>query len=428
MRTVVSITMTQGFLGKLLERRQGFPSRTGLAGYHANSHSYGKCRHGQTQRVAACGAHSQIGFKKPAATPSSGGKALKSRGKAGVTSSIATGRMLRDGRAKLPFVSSKKKMVRRWPHAAASGARGRMGLNVAGKNGSKESSSRVRRRATSAPISGTLSSKDADICAGLAQETDAQHSRRHPPHNLRTWASACARCAYQLWLRKGVRAPWLTWLQPKPPFMQGAWGLGCTFCAAGKHSQAVQQRRRIAMNCNKEKGVCKQAVTRAAKWSRYVVKCLLSPKQVTWNIEQHAGTDGHRLAMEVFHGAAFHLSHGTLVSKGDSGISFSQPAEEKAAMSAEKADMACPEPTPEKSSVVTGMPALDPFRGRVPQVKDWLDVWADSTSAVSFQGCSISGLRFMPPTMTVPQSPCFEPLSARIILPKVCVCAGELCV
>ena len=117
------------------------------------------------------------------------------------------------------------------------------------------------------------------------------------------------------------------------------------------------------------------------------MKRMFTCRQFSWNIHQHAGTDGHRLAMGVFEGVASHLSQGALLPNYDSRIiTDPKPCAEIIAKTSVTANLKAQPRVLEKSLVVTGMPALDLFRGRVPQVKDWLDVWADSSSAISFQG------------------------------------------
>ena len=373
--------MTSGFVDRLLARRQALHSRRGLGGPRTLSKKWG-----QTEPRAACGARSKMRFRKPAAAPSARGKTLKSLGKAGVNSSIATGRVLGDVRAKPTFGSANAQMVKKGQHGAASGARRWMRRrgHVEGNDCSKSLMRGLQRRVAPAAISDHLSAKDADLCAGHVQETDVEHSRRHPPQHLRRWASTCARCAHQLWLSKRVRPP--QWLQPKPKFMGGAWGIGCTYCAAGRLSEAVQQRRKCTMSWNRQNGVCKQAVPRASKWSQYGMKRMFTSRQFSWHIHQHAGTDGHRLAMGVFQGVASHLSQGALLPNCDSRITDPKPYAEIIANTSVTANLNAQPRVPEKSLVVSGMPALDLFRGRVPQIKDWLDVWADSSSAISFQG------------------------------------------
>lgn len=116
------------------------------------------------------------------------------------------------------------------------------------------------------------------------------------------------------------------------------------------------------------------------------MKRLLTCRKISFQIQQHAGTDGHRLAMEVFLGVASHLSQGALLPNYDPRITDPKPYAKIIANTSVTANLNAQPRVLEKSLVVTGMPALDLFRGRVPQVKDWLDVWADSSSAISFQG------------------------------------------
>ena len=386
--------MANGFVDRLLARRQALPSRNGLGSPHTLSN---KCR--QTQPTAACGARSTMRFRKPTAARSARGKTLESLGKAGANSSIATGRVLGDVRtAPTCGSSSNMHLVKKRQHGAASGARQHKAASGAHRcMRRKKMTGRWQRPVAPAAISVHLSAKDADLCAGEARETDAEHSRRHPPQHLCRWASTCARCAYQLWLRKRVRPP--QWLQPKPKFMGGAWGLGCTYCAAGTLSKEVQQTRECIFRRNKENGFCKQAVSRASKWSRYDMKRIMTSKQFSWRIIQHAGTDGHRMAMGVFQGVTSHLAaSGALLSKYDSRITDPKPHAEIIADTSVTANWKAQPQVLEKSLDVTGMPALDLFRGRVPQVKDWLDVWADSSSAISVQGCQYHyQFRCLPP-------------------------------
>ena len=391
---VSAIAMAICFVDRLLARRQSLPSCNGSGGPHTLAK---KCR--RTQPTAACGARSKMGFRKPAAARSAKGKTLKSWGKVGASSSIAKGRVLGDVRTKPTYGSSKMQMVKKKQHVAASGAHRWMNRreHVEGNDCSKKLMGGLQRPVAPAAISGHLSEKDADLRAGDAQETDAEHSRRHPPQHLCRWASTCARCAYQLWLRKRACPP--QWLRPKPKFMGGAWGLGCTYCAAGRYSEAVQQRRQCTLRWNKQNRFCKQAVPRASKWSQYGVKRLLTCKRFTWFINQHASTDGHRMAVGVFHGPAFHLAaSGAGFSNYASRTTDTQPHAEIIANTSVTANLKAHPQVLEKSLDVTGMPALDLFRGRVPQVKDWLDVWADSSSAISVQGCQYHyQFRCLPP-------------------------------
>jgi hypothetical protein len=362
--------MPNVFLNKQFDKR----ARARLVGARGGM----KLRCGPDRRTAACGAYVQQRSNKKISIASSRGKARKNGGIIGTTSSTATGRVLRERRAKLPSTPSGRKRLQK----AACGAHGRLthSRHVVGNTGQQKQ----RKLHSALPHSKRLTTEDKGRSAGQAQETDYQHSRRHLPQDLRRWASTCPRCAYLTWMRKGGPNP--AWLCTKPSFMQGSWGLGCTYCAAGRVSREVERRRRGVMVWNRNNGFSKQAVPRAAKWSRYEVTHILTARSFAWHLQQHEGTDGHRQAMEVFHGAAFHL---TASSGGCTDVCALRLPNE-----ATKTSGAAMAKTSRESSVAVGEtieavavnPAVDLFRGRVPQVKNWLDVWADSASAVSSEG------------------------------------------
>ena len=110
-----------------------------------------------------------------------------------------------------------------------------------------------------------------DFLAGLvgtAQESDLMHATRHPPEKIRSWANSCPRCAFILWCREHTCPKWMV---PKPRFESGAWGLGCTWCNAGRQSDAVSKRRRFLSDFNRKAGLCKQAICRTSTWCNYNV-------------------------------------------------------------------------------------------------------------------------------------------------------------
>ena len=125
---------------------------------------------------------------------------------------------------------------------------------------------------------------DSLAMVGTAQETDSAHAERHPVSNREKWAKVCRRCCFLKW-KKGKRCS--HWLSPKPNFMKGAWGLGCTYCAAARLSAQVQDRRALHMKLNKKAGRCKQAISRAGVWSTYEWRASLTPKTITLLVDQH---------------------------------------------------------------------------------------------------------------------------------------------
>lgn len=260
---------------------------------------------------------------------------------------------------------------------------------------------------------------DAELTVGLAQETDAMHAERHPLCEIDRWATKCARCFFIKWKRTNQTPPWLN---PKPRFLVGAWGLGCIWCAASKHSTTVQARRVEHMRQNKAQGRCQQAVSRASTWGAYSQRALGSTKSIFMAIYQHQSTDLHRLSERCFHLPAAHfeglidprghLTHrtahshdlpsvGQIRSTSHSGDSCLPDRHEMmpstvrdtlVASSSQRRQPSCPSSPslPDEASAPAGCIAVgsstDPFRGRVPQIPEWVDIWASTTSSLSIWG------------------------------------------
>lgn len=254
---------------------------------------------------------------------------------------------------------------------------------------------------------------DVGLMVGSAQEYDAVHAERHPKAQIDRWAKICARCAFTKWKRTH-QAP--HWLMPKPMFMCGAWGLGCIWCAASRHSATVQARRREHMRQNTATGRCKQAVSRASTWSAYSQRNWGSEKALLLAVHQHQITDLHRMSDICFHSAASHSdalndprghsmqrtahSHDlqdnceTPHSRGGGKESLTmQPAALASSEGgSQRRGHTCYSSSDRQettfvstSSSVLGS-TTDHFRGRVPQIQEWIDNWASSTSAVSIWG------------------------------------------
>ena len=217
-------------------------------------------------------------------------------------------------------------------------------------------------------------------------------------------------------------------------FMHGAWGLGCLWCAASKDSPAVQRMRRAHSQQNKAAGRCKQAISRASIWSSYGINTICTPRDLHKQIEQHEATDLHHISQHCFSSSQCHLDYATM--KDPRGQAMHRTAHSRdselcaqpvarcgqpcdapgAACGAQAAATAPYQPKAEpvvgciqevdighvassehpmchsesvamqKSEEVTLGSVADPFRGRVPQVQQWIDCWADTTSSVSNLG------------------------------------------
>ena len=192
------------------------------------------------------------------------------------------------------------------------------------------------------------------------------------------------------------------WMKPKPSFMSGAWGLGCTWCAAAKHSGLVQDWRRKHMEENLAAGRCKQAISRASVWSRYEIRSLREGKSFKNAVALHRGTDLHRLSQKVFFSPGGHLAS----PQDPRGQAAHRTAQDSQPLS-EKSDVCDVQPvanpdtqgpqnvyesdvqpvaTLSTAALSTVGSASDMFRGKVPQCQDWLDCWADNICSVSTQG------------------------------------------
>ena len=153
---------------------------------------------------------------------------------------------------------------------------------------------------------------------------------------------------------------------------------------------------------NGKDGRCKQAISRAGKWSRYEQRNLLTCKEFHAQSRQHACSDLHRLSEALFFNAipgavcdkdprdgdssraariADDNAASPSVPNASSSISGVEPGTNKGPQSSADLQM-CPPVATLAVASNTGS-VCDPFRGGVPQIRDWLDVWAESISAIS---------------------------------------------
>ena len=234
---------------------------------------------------------------------------------------------------------------------------------------------------------------------GSAQESDIIHAKRHPLAQVEKWAKDCARCAFILWKQNRKARSQCDWIAAKPPFMGGAWGLGCTWCAAAKTSPVVQQCRRMHMQANKAAGRAKQAISRSSAWSCYEQRQLWSARTLNERIAEHETGDLHRLSQKIFFSPHGHLQN-FLHPRGHAALRIARGTYSLSLLpgtlaTAKDAGGAQPVANPVQSRLVAASAqpfatrvgsASDPFRGWVPQCQDWVDVWVDTTSVISMQG------------------------------------------
>jgi hypothetical protein len=190
---------------------------------------------------------------------------------------------------------------RRWSTATARGCLG----NAQALHWKQWSSRRVRWRgnqrrpmqnmpaalvaATSAPAKA-----DMDLLVGSVYETDAQHRARHAGFRLN-----CVRCVEITWRAHIGRI--VSWASARPAHLGGSWRMGCRICVAGRKNPVVLARRAAHMAMNKKQGVCKQAISRASRWAffQFIKPSADSFSVLSCALKLHAGTDFHRLSMNV---------------------------------------------------------------------------------------------------------------------------------
>ena len=157
--------------------------------------------------------------------------------------------------------------------------------------------------------------------------------------------------------------------------------MGCRICVAGRKNPVVLARRAAHMAMNKKQGVCKQAISRASRWAffQFITPSADSFSVLGCALKLHAGTDFHRLSMDV-------LVHGTQSPHSSRLLAPVQPAAPRAGQpAAPRAGQPAAPSNIDSLDAVAGY-IHDPFRSKgVPQRQEWIDVWADCTSYISIR-------------------------------------------
>ena len=130
-----------------------------------------------------------------------------------------------------------------------------------------------------------------------------------------------------------------SWLVERPTLLGGVWGLGCCVCAgnlASQHALTPSERGK------------KKAPISNTKWGRYEARTLRHRFSAS-TLHLHASSVVHRRALRSLSQPDAHLG---LAARIDD---------------------------------VSAAPAADVWRGRVPQLEDWIDAWAECCAPVSFR-------------------------------------------
>ena len=218
----------------------------------------------------------------------------------------------------------------------------------------------------------------------------------------------CQRCCF-VKLKKqrklcASKKPIPEWLATKPSFMRGAWGLGCIYCAAGRQSPSVQEIRRKHIDTNKFAGRCKQAISRHCSFCRCECRGFTNCTMLMKRVENHAFSDMHRLCSRVMDSGQCNLDYlpdprrandlsdaraidVPLVAHG--GKQKQNHVRQPPTIRGDSEAKFYFERNISATSLVNDVTQSkvgsgdDPFRGKVPQCRDWRIVWADYTSMMS---------------------------------------------
>ena len=225
---------------------------------------------------------------------------------------------------------------------------------------------------------------------GDVRETDCEHRRRHPAG--RGWEKSCPRCDHMAnhtaWERMArccgptarlVARGETSWLCPKPAYLGGAWGLGCCLCAAARQSKRVQQARAKDWKENKKNGLDHRRMSRMrTKWARYEHRHV--PGNVAHVLDAHSNSKCHKLACQALCSPDSHIALAPVLEPDRAEAACSAEAE-TAARSAETTAACSALPTARGANLIA---TVDLFKGRVPQVQEWLEAWAECSSSVSY--------------------------------------------
>ena len=143
----------------------------------------------------------------------------------------------------------------------------------------------------------------------------------------------------------------MPWLAEKPSYQGGVWRLGCDACAWHR-SQKVQEDHEGRRGCK----------VRSCAFARHDFCCSGKTSDIYKRLMAHACHDGHRAAVIASRKAAC------------TPLVMKEVARDAARVAAIGDQVS--------SRDLEGQGML---RGRVPQIDDWLDAWAEGTETISFR-------------------------------------------
>jgi len=196
---------------------------------------------------------------------------------------------------------------------------------------------------------------------GSAFESDFSHFKRHKAEGK---THSCLRCIYlsnPQAVQQSARLPptgsslgMASWLEPKPGYMHGTWGLGCRICAwylTTKVGQKNDNKRRLhRMKVFKDPQLKARNQPRFSTFANFNFR---QTRQIVKSLEQHGNSQAHENACQA-------------IARKEHGLAS-------------------------LSQVHTTAPvAIDPvaqaiFKGRVPKPLDWFDCFVEDKALLSWR-------------------------------------------
>ncbi len=171
------------------------------------------------------------------------------------------------------------------------------------------------------------------------------------------------------------------WLMPRPAHMGGHWRLGCDVCFWKKHNATKAVRAKAGRRGNDD---------RNSTFANYNFVGDTHQFLLATRLRQHAVHAGHKIAVAASRSAAKGLPPRLVAEAkkvGGKRLKVSSASADGESQGGEVAEPVLVDNAGEviaraRSSVLAEASLL---KGRVPQISDWLDCWAESTDVLAFR-------------------------------------------
>ena len=206
---------------------------------------------------------------------------------------------------------------------------------------------------------------------GSVHESDADHWTRHSGQPSAMKCSRCHFIRHQAELQRV--APWC---QPRPAFMGGHWRLGCDVC-----------QWRVSSSTKEHHTGRRGSAYRANVFAKFRFWCHAEYRIFRDRLDAHATTAGHRISAMASQRVVQRLPARLLHDAGEKRTAGRPLATEGTVDSMEHdVDQVIATESKKVVSDVISQGLSDSLllKGRVPQVADWIDAWAECTEQVAF--------------------------------------------